>query len=50
MSAIASKRAHDPPAAEDGRRVLVDRPWPRGVRREDLATRLLERRLAKDAT
>lgn len=29
------KRAYDPPAAEDGRRVLVDRLWPRGVSKAD---------------
>jgi uncharacterized protein YeaO (DUF488 family) len=28
------KRAYDPPAAEDGYRVLVDRLWPRGLKRE----------------
>lgn len=28
---IRTKRAYDPPAAEDGRRVLVDRLWPRGL-------------------
>lgn len=25
------KRAYDPPAAGDGRRILVDRLWPRGL-------------------
>jgi uncharacterized protein YeaO (DUF488 family) len=29
------KRAYEPPAASDGYRVLVDRLWPRGVRREE---------------
>lgn len=28
------KRAYDPPAAGDGRRVLVDRLWPRGMTKE----------------
>ncbi len=28
------KRVYDPPAAEDGYRVLVDRLWPRGLKRE----------------
>jgi uncharacterized protein YeaO (DUF488 family) len=28
---IHLKRAYDPPALEDGRRILVDRLWPRGV-------------------
>ncbi|HEX2479716.1 MAG TPA: DUF488 family protein [Geminicoccaceae bacterium] len=30
------KRAYEPPAPGDGRRVLVDRIWPRGVARDDL--------------
>jgi uncharacterized protein YeaO (DUF488 family) len=28
---IAIKRAYDPPAAQDGLRILIDRLWPRGV-------------------
>lgn len=28
------KRIYDPPAADDGARVLVDRVWPRGVSKE----------------
>lgn len=31
---VRVKRVYDPPAAADGRRVLVDRLWPRGVSRE----------------
>jgi uncharacterized protein YeaO (DUF488 family) len=31
---IACKRIYDPPSADDGRRVLVDRLWPRGMTRE----------------
>ncbi len=31
------RRAYDPPARNDGRRVLVDRLWPRGLRRDDAA-------------
>lgn len=34
---IRLKRAYDPPADEDGARVLVERLWPRGVRKEDAA-------------
>jgi len=30
---IRLKRAYDPPSAEDGTRILVDRLWPRGVRK-----------------
>lgn len=29
------KRVYDPPAAEDGQRVLVDRLWPRGLSRDE---------------
>ena len=31
---IVCKRIYDPPGADDGRRLLVDRLWPRGVSRE----------------
>ena len=34
---IVIKRAYDSPAAADGYRVLIDRLWPRGVRKEQLA-------------
>jgi len=34
---ICTKRAYQPPAPEDGLRVLVDRLWPRGVTKEALA-------------
>ena len=34
--AIDLKRAYDPPAKSDGRRILVDRVWPRGIARDDL--------------
>jgi uncharacterized protein YeaO (DUF488 family) len=34
---IRIKRAYDAPSRDDGRRVLVDRMWPRGVARERLA-------------
>ncbi len=33
---IGLKRAYEPPAAKDGRRFLVERLWPRGVRKADL--------------
>lgn len=33
---IRLKRAYDPPAHGDGVRILVDRVWPRGVRKDDL--------------
>lgn len=34
---IKLKRAYDPPDPADGRRFLVDRLWPRGVKKEALA-------------
>jgi uncharacterized protein YeaO (DUF488 family) len=33
---IAIKRVYDPPAATDGRRLLVERLWPRGMKKEAL--------------
>lgn len=35
--AIQLKRAYDAPSEDDGYRVLVDRLWPRGVKKEALA-------------
>jgi uncharacterized protein YeaO (DUF488 family) len=32
---IRVKRIYDPPDREDGARVLVDRLWPRGVRKDE---------------
>lgn len=32
---IRIKRAYEPPADDDGFRVLIDRLWPRGVSKED---------------
>lgn len=34
MNLIKIKRIYDPPEADDGYRVLVDRLWPRGVSKE----------------
>lgn len=31
---IRIKRAYEQPSAEDGRRVLIDRLWPRGLKKE----------------
>ena len=36
-SRVQLKRAYEPPAASDGTRVLIDRLWPRGVRKQDAA-------------
>ena len=34
---VRIKRAYEPSSADDGTRVLVDRLWPRGVRKSDAA-------------
>lgn len=34
---IRAKRVYEPPAPGDGRRFLVERLWPRGIRKEELA-------------
>lgn len=36
MLTIKLKRAYDEPAGGDGMRVLVDRLWPRGIKKDDL--------------
>ncbi|MCP3903392.1 MAG: DUF488 family protein [Planctomycetes bacterium] len=33
---IQIKRVYDEPSPDDGHRVLIDRLWPRGVRKDDL--------------
>ena len=37
---LVVKRIYEPPAPDDGQRVLVDRIWPRGVSKEDAALAL----------
>jgi uncharacterized protein YeaO (DUF488 family) len=34
MASIKIKRAYEPPSPKDGRRILVDRLWPRGLRKD----------------
>ena len=34
---VKLKRAYDPPTVSDGKRILIDRLWPRGVRKSDAA-------------
>jgi uncharacterized protein YeaO (DUF488 family) len=34
---IKLKRAYEPPAPDDGTRILIDRLWPRGVKKADAA-------------
>jgi len=37
MGRIRVKRVYEPPAPEDGKRFLVERLWPRGFKKEELA-------------
>lgn len=39
-SGIAIKRIYEPPAKDDGARILIDRLWPRGVPKEEAALTL----------
>ena len=34
---VKLKRAYEPSAADDGTRILIDRLWPRGVKKVDAA-------------
>lgn len=47
---IKLKRAYDPPDKEDSFRVLVDRIWPRGVKKEDLALDLWLKEIAPSSS
>lgn len=44
--AVTIKRVYEPAAASDGARVLVDRLWPRGLKKEDAALKFWLRDLA----
>ncbi len=46
---IRIKRAYEPPSGDDGLRVLVDRLWPRGLRRQEAAIDLWRKELAPSA-
>jgi uncharacterized protein YeaO (DUF488 family) len=43
---VRLKRAYERPAAEDGLRILVDRLWPRGLKKADAAIDLWEKDFA----
>ena len=43
---IRLKRVYDPPSPSDGVRVLVDRLWPRGLKKEDAALDRWDRDIA----
>ena len=34
---VRTKRAYEPATSGDGTRILIDRLWPRGIKKEDLA-------------
>ncbi len=36
MASIGIKRVYEPGSRDDGQRILVERLWPRGIRKEDL--------------
>ena len=37
---VRVRRVYDPPTADDGRRILVDRLWPRGISKAEAAIEL----------
>ena len=43
---VRIKRAYEPAAKEDGARILIDRLWPRGIKKEDLQLSEWERELS----
>jgi uncharacterized protein YeaO (DUF488 family) len=47
---IKLKRAYSPPSAKDGTRILIDRLWPRGVRKSDAAIDRWIKDIAPSAT
>lgn len=46
VSDIRIKRVYDPPDKDDGARVLVDRLWPRGLRKDRAALTLWLKEIA----
>ena len=46
MTTIVIKRVYDPPMEADGTRILVDRLWPRGLRKEVAALDSWQKELA----
>src|SRR5580692_8357388 len=46
MASIQIKRIYEKPASADGMRILVDRLWPRGVRKEAAALDLWSKEIA----
>lgn len=46
MGKIVIKRVYEPESRSDGRRLLVERLWPRGMRREELHADSWEKEVA----
>jgi uncharacterized protein YeaO (DUF488 family) len=46
MALIEIKRAYEPPSPKDGKRILVDRLWPRGVSKAKAALDLWDKDVA----
>ena len=46
MASIKIKRAYEPPSPKDGKRILVDRLWPRGLRKDAAALDLWSKDIA----
>jgi uncharacterized protein YeaO (DUF488 family) len=46
MASIEVKRIYEPRSRGDGERILVDRLWPRGLRRENARIDLWEKNIA----
>jgi uncharacterized protein YeaO (DUF488 family) len=46
VSDIRIKRVYDPPDKDDGARVMVDRLWPRGLRKKNAALTLWLKEIA----
>ena len=50
MPKLRVKRVYEPRKRGDGKRVLVDRMWPRGIRREELSDAIWMKNLAPTAS
>jgi uncharacterized protein YeaO (DUF488 family) len=46
MASIKIKRAYEPPSPKDGKRILVDRLWPRGLRKDEASLDLWSKDIA----
>ena len=47
---IKTKRTYDKPQAEDGFRILVDRIWPRGLKKTDVKMDLWQKDIAPSSS